>query len=902
MPISPEQTITTNSTLRTMKNIFRNRIALKGWRTNCKAALGFLSLTGALMAAINGSAQTTNAYDTAADPAYSSGFSTGQNGGFGFGAWTVTINGSGGSYISGTGPSWNLWNNDVNSSSVAVRPFASALVPGQSFSFKTRLQSLVNQDDTNSVVLQDASGNTLFSYYHTGFEANSSNGSYTDAATSSGVAVGFDYNYMQFSSFTFTLNTSTTYTFADNTTGRSFTGTLSGAPIAQVSFIRGDGSTGVNGNGQDFQITDLVLVSSAPPTFIAQTPAPGTYSAARTNVSLEIIAGSLPVNTSTISLKVDGSTVAPTISTVAATTTISYVPALPLSPGAQHTVQVIVADSNNSIFTNSWSFTTGFPTLPAILPGPISNSGGDSGIVIFNASGDDWLGTNYQSSSPQTLYARFSMAFHDMAGEIGGGGAFGGLEFYQGTAERSLYGNNWLSLNWSMDVNGTTLAPDLSPSTPIVLDEYHTIVAKIDYQAGGNANVSVWLDPDFTKTEYDQPTPAVQLSFNNTFDQIHLRCGNGSANATWTNIIMGATSTDVGFVAPSIATFQGYFPGMNAVHVPVKSPLAVQVVPGSVGVKTNAIIVSLDGSQVTPSYLVATNKIISVSYQPTIPFTAGSSHTVNVNLTDTEGTSYSTSWSFTVDSYPSLPVTFAGPQDVSGNNDVTIFESFNEWIDGNYSATSTNTLYTRFSMAFVYMNGEAGSGGSGNAYGGLEFFNGTREGVLVGNAWVSANWSANVWGGSEYDLLPVTPIVLNEWHTMVIKNVFFSNAPTAVTIWLDPDFTKSETAQLVAPLSISVTNNTFDTIKLRCGTGQAFASFSDVVFAATAPGVGFAVQPPTSVLAIEKVGGKANLSWSGTGTLQEAPALTGPWTVADDQANPQVLNTTNTARFYRLQQ
>ena len=77
---------------------------------------------------------------------------------------------------------------------------------------------------------------------------------------------------------------------------------------------------------------------------------------------------------------------------------------------------------------------------------------------------------------------------------------------------------------------------------------------------------------------------------------------------------------------------------------------------------------------------------------------------------------------------------------------------------------------------------------------------------------------------------------------MVVKNVFASNAPTAVTIWLDPDFTKTEGGQPVAPLTLTMTNgNTFDTIKLRCGTGSAYASFSNVVLAATAPGVGFAV-------------------------------------------------------------
>lgn len=888
-----------------MKKFFHGEICLSRWLYKGKETRGFLSLAalaGILFAANNVSAQTTNAYDTAADAVYGTSLSTGQNGGFGFGAWTVTVNGNGGAYTTGYGPSgdsWGLWNMSANSSSVAVRPFGSALVPGQSFSFQSQLNNLFNNDDTNGVFLQDANGNTVFSYWHDGFEANSANGSYSDASTGKGSAVGFDYHYTQFCSFTFTLNSATTYTFSDNTTGNSFTGVLSGAPITQVAFVRANGG-GANNfvNGADFRIDELKVISSAPPTFIAQTPTPGSYSAAQTNISLEVIAGGTPINASTIVLNVDGSAVTPAISTVAATTTISYQPASPLHGGVLHTVQVTLADNNNNLFTNTWSFTTGSPTLPVTLPGPFSTSGGGSGIVIFNASGDGWLGTNYLSNSSRTLYARFSMTFHDLAGESGGGGAFGGLEFYNGTTERSIYGNNWLSVNWSLDVNGQPLDQDLSPSTPIVLDEYHTIVAQINYQSGANAVVQVWLDPDFTKTIFDQPNSAVQLSFDNTFDQIHLRCGNGTANATWTNIIMGATSTDVGFAPPAVAQFQGNVPGIGATNISINTPISVQVVPGSVAINTSAITFSLDGIVVTPVYSVADNKTITATYQPTTAFSAGSTHTVSVNLTDVNGTPYSTSWSFTIDTYPSLPVTFAGPQDVTGGNDVTVFNDVNGWLGGNYLATSTNTLYTRFSMAFYYMNDETGGGG---AYGGLEFYNGATEGLLVGNAWLSTNWSANILNVSEYNLLPATPIVLNEWHTLVVKNVFSSNGPTAVTVWLDPDFTKTEGAQPVAPLALSMTN-TFDTIKLRCGTGSAYASFNNVVMAATALGVGFAAQPSISVLSLGNSGGNMNLSWTSTGILLQAPAITGPWIISGNQANPQVISITNNAQFYRLQQ
>src|SRR5205814_1967034 len=127
-------------------------------------------------------------------------------------------------------------------------------------------------------------------------------------------------------------------------------------------------------------------------------------------------------------------------------------------------------------------------------------AGGGNDVVIFTAAGDNWLGANYDANSSRTLYARYSMAFHDLNGETGGGGGYGGLHFFQGNTEHLIAGNSWQSLNWSLDtlVSGEL---DLSPFTPVVLEEWHTVVERIDYAPGGNANVQVWLDPDFSQTE-----------------------------------------------------------------------------------------------------------------------------------------------------------------------------------------------------------------------------------------------------------------------------------------------------------------------------------------------------------------------------------------------------------------
>jgi hypothetical protein len=54
---------------------------------------------------------------------------------------------------------------------------------------------------------------------------------------------------------------------------------------------------------------------------------------------------------------------------------------------------------------------------------------------------------------------------------------------------------------------------------------------------------------------------------------------------------------------------------------------------------------------------------------------------------------------------------------------------------------------------------------------------------------------------------------------------------------------------------------------------------------------------PSVTLSISRNGA---LYWTGTGTLQVAPSVTGPWTVAPSQANPQTIAFGGASSFYRI--
>ncbi len=623
--------------------------------------------------------------------------------------------------------------------------------------------------------------------------------------------------------------------------------------------------------------------------FVSQTPANNTYSAPVSGpISVQTTDGGSPVNTNTIVMKVDGSTVTPSIGKTNNVTTIDYLPATPLSAGSLHTVLVTLSEDGGTAHTNSWSFTTGYPSLPATLVGPFTVSN-DVSTTIFTAAGEGWLGTNYQSTSSKTLYARFSMEFNSTNTTGGTPITFGGFEFYQGGTEKLLIGKQGGSANWSVGAGAPNA--DIPPITPIVTNDWHTFLVRVDYSPGVDAAVKVWLDPDFTQTEPAQPNAPLTFTMNNTFDNVRLRGGFSNTTTTYTNIVLAETPQGVGLPAPTAVTFRSFVPGQNASSAAVATPISINVLFGSYGVNTNTVSMTLDGNSVTPTFSGITANSFTVNYQPPSVFAPGSAHTVVVSLTDSNNTPYSTTWSFTADAYPTLPVSMAGPFDVTSGLDVTLWNAQNGWINGNYGANSTNTLYTQFSMVFYDFPQTTNS--AGGSYGGLHFFQDNNERLLIGNAWLSTNWSADAKEAGEPDFTPIVPIVVGDWHTFVIKSVYSSNAPTAETVWMDPDFTKSLDSQ--SPSLTTALNNTFNQVRLRCGNGSTYAEFTNIVMAATAQDLGF---PVPMMLSIHS----GQLSWTGGGTLQSAPAVTGPWNDAVDQSNPQVLSTTNPAEFYRLRQ
>ena len=592
--------------------------------------------------------------------------------------------------------------------------------------------------------------------------------------------------------------------------------------------------------GDGFIILDNLSVDISPVgkfSFVGQAPADGSFSVVvdSPTISVQATDGASPVNTDSVVMMVDDVMVVPNVAKEGNVTTISYVPSTPLSYGSEHSVEVVLTENDGTEHTNTWRFTTGHQALPVTLPGPVTvahSQYGDAGLTIMNAAGEEWIGSNYDTSSSKTVYTRFSMCFDDLNEETGDGGGYGGLHFFRdnNATDVLLVGNNWASLDWSID--HITAADDaLTPASYIRLGEWHTIVIRTDYKAGEDDVTKIWMDPDFDLVEAAQPNAPLTVLGDTSFDSIRLRCGNGSASATWSNIIVAATSGGVGFVPSSSPQFQSIIPRNGAASAAVSTPVGAEVIFGTYAISSNDVTLSLDGSNVSPSFVVTSNSI-ALSYQPDGPFEAGSTHDVSLRVIDANSDVYSTNWTFSAELYPVLPVTLyestTGTVSVTGGGEgTTIWTSADSWLGDHYGDSSSETLYTRFTIKFDDLNAETGSGGG---YGGLHFFRDDAERTIVGNSWAAAAYSVSAeHSGAKFDLISANSDrsdgfehIDTEPHFLLGRIDFHAGADDDLTIWLDPDPRLDEASQS-ASLMTSVgafADLSFDSIHLRSGNSD----------------------------------------------------------------------------------
>jgi hypothetical protein len=170
------------------------------------------------------------------------------------------------------------------------------------------------------------------------------------------------------------------------------------------------------------------------------------------------------------------------------------------------------------------------------------------------------------NSATDTLYFRYFLG--SPASNMENENYFAAMQLFESGAERLGVGNAWGAWAYSAfgvsggdrDLNSTV--PEPGASFQLVRGADNTqIVFRIDYVAGGDDSVTVWLNPDLSLPEAAQAT-ALRTSFaaNASFNELRLREGGGGAGWTFTNVAVATSGTDAGFFAvpePSGALLAG---------------------------------------------------------------------------------------------------------------------------------------------------------------------------------------------------------------------------------------------------------------------------------------------------------------------------------------------------------
>jgi ligand-binding sensor domain-containing protein/signal transduction histidine kinase len=202
--------------------------------------------------------------------------------------------------------------------------------------------------------------------------------------------------------------------------------------------------------------------------------------------------------------------------------------------------------------------------------------------------GTDILGGDLRRNdlSTDTLYFKFHV---DPVSDANTEFYFAAFQLFEGNHERLAVGNALNAFAYSAFATGQTVESnqvieyiDLKSANPepsgigtfrtyeLVHSRIErTIVFKVQYVAGGDDLVTVWLDPDLRPgaTETNQPQSlTTQFKANASFDQIHLRHGGGGDGWIFSEMAIATAFDD--FVNGNGSTTEGNGPGIGYGEVP----------------------------------------------------------------------------------------------------------------------------------------------------------------------------------------------------------------------------------------------------------------------------------------------------------------------------------------------
>lgn len=189
-------------------------------------------------------------------------------------------------------------------------------------------------------------------------------------------------------------------------------------------------------------------------------------------------------------------------------------------------------------------------TVIQSLAGPFAASGGGAGATLIDTSNDtdNWM-TNLIGSGG-TIYLGFDWKVTNNANESGTGGFFGGLGIYNtASQERATIGNQWNSLNYSLNVTQPSSAVS-NTSTSYTVGATERLVAKLTITVGGASNDILQL----FLNQNTEGTPDASITFSlDSIGKLTNRAGNTTGAATLSDLVISSDYASAAGVIPEPA-------------------------------------------------------------------------------------------------------------------------------------------------------------------------------------------------------------------------------------------------------------------------------------------------------------------------------------------------------------
>lgn len=169
-------------------------------------------------------------------------------------------------------------------------------------------------------------------------------------------------------------------------------------------------------------------------------------------------------------------------------------------------------------------------------------------------------GISRDANAAGALYFKYTVT-NPGSYTTGGGSSnnfFAGMSLYNGGAEGPGFGKasgfggySSFATVGTYDFKSANGQSGAGTWQPISSSDTTTIVIKIDFVAGANDNVTVWLNPNLTLTEAAQSASlTTYLSGDCTFNNVQLREFGQGSGWNFSNIAIADSSTSTGFFVP----------------------------------------------------------------------------------------------------------------------------------------------------------------------------------------------------------------------------------------------------------------------------------------------------------------------------------------------------------------